>query len=112
MDIKTLLFESINISNCVNMALIVFGVMYIIKASFNKYWSNKVVQRFIVVVPILIGIIISIINVLVNNKGININTISEGVLSGMLAISIYKFSKDIVGDDFVTVAGKMLKSKK
>lgn len=111
MNLKELILQNINMGNCINISFIVFGIMYIVKVLLNKYWGNEYIQRFIVILPIVIGVVVSIISVLIASKSISINTISEGVLSGMLAISIYKFSKDIVGEDFVTIVSKSISKK-
>jgi len=89
-------FEQLITTQILQTSIIVFTVLYTIKIFINDKWYNPILQRLLVLLPIILGIIIMFI---FNKFIINIEIISNGILSGMLSMATYKFLKDILGKD-------------
>ena len=74
----------------------IFFIMYIIKLVIGALWKNNTIQRFIVIVPSIVGIIIFIID----TRSVSVQIVCNGILSGFISMAFYKFLKDILGKDF------------
>ena len=89
-------FEQLITTQILQTSVIIFTILYIIRIFINNKWDNPILQRLLVLLPIISGIIIMFV---FNKLTINIEVICNGILSGMLSMAVYKFLKDILGKD-------------
>jgi len=101
-------FEQLITTQILQTSVIIFTILYIIRIFINNKWNNPILQRLLVLLPIISGIIIMFV---FNKLTINIEVICNGILSGMLSMAVYKFLKDILGKDLYELIKDFFSSK-
>lgn len=94
------------------IAVIVFTIVYILRIILKDFWDNSVVQRIVVIIPILVGALIGLVWKFEIQVVGYLNKVSYGILGSVFSMVFYKFLKDVLGGkDFFEIVSDFMNNR-
>lgn len=94
------------------ISVIVFSLVYVIRIIIKNYWDNSIVQRFIIIIPLVVGGVVGYFWSFSDVQITGANKVAFGLLGAIFSMIFYKFLKDILGGkDFFEIVYDFINSK-